>query len=205
VTVFRAHRPRTWHVIHETKTLAATRRLKKPCMITLCGLELTEGVDGACEATCLVCMSMDDPLTLSSTTQAYFYDCCRVRIGTFNAGVLSLHRPGLSQCLKRYDYLTPDGELTRRDLFQCLKRYDYLAPDGELTRRGHVLLLDYSIGPVPAMDNHGITHTRNPLSKKLRCGLEAVWPKFMSTAYYAEMRKKATSLHFTCISCHALC
>lgn len=181
--VYRSKLSRQWHVVNETLTEAPGSQ----GVHVLCGQIFTsrDGERGSCQATCVTCRKLDNPLLLSRlmiNLLEYYYE---------------EHNPTFRRVAPGRMHDAAWRALTCRD---------YINSDGTATRRGTLISEDFRAMPVPLADAHGLMHLRWPLWPLSRCnphtmllGIET-----MSTAHYAKLRLLSEPISVTCLACHAL-
>jgi hypothetical protein len=172
-TSYKVKRGHIWHVVHETKSM----RTPPGAVWTLCGSYYEEGEWGARTPTCPNCLKVDNPLLLPPHAKRY-----------------------LRAVAKKDPFL-----LSVRESLKALVRADYLTHEGELTRRGTILVEDYLRTPVPLEDDARVVHARWPLDSCPRCNMNGrlLDVNQMTTERYAKLRMVEDQLMVTCFQCIA--
>src|SRR5882672_758381 len=170
--VFRVHRGRALHVIHESRT----GRNRTNDVYVLCGVTPVSGERERGTATCQECLELDNPCDLNHSEINYF---SRV--------------VGNDPAFQSYR-----GDSNART--KLIKR-DLIDRDNRLTRRGKILADDFLKSPAPAASVSGVVHARGVLMNAPRCNHGGVLAGFdgMSVESYARLRN--LDLHITCIQC----
>lgn len=151
-----------------------TGAARKSCY-TICGEYFESGERATHRPTCPHCVKLDNPLLLP---------------------------PEDRQFLKTVVELGIWRDAPKSKSFHALVERDLLNTNNKLTRRGHVLAEDWTTGPVPMQDEHGIVHTRHPLAPAAQCtGLRLQDVDKMTLSHYEKLRKIEDSLVISCISC----
>lgn len=171
--VFRVHRGRTLHVIHETQTNNNRTRGVHGVHV-LCSVYPYSGERDRGMPTCPKCLQIDNPCTL--------YDDERSMLA----------RIAMNQM---------KGMIWSGQAITSLHKKDLIDESQKLTRRGDILAQDWLQGAAPAADTTGVVHARVPLASYPRCDWSITLNGFdkMTVDRYARFR--ALDLHVTCVRC----
>lgn len=174
--VFRVYRGSLLHIIHET--LTGDNRVHN--VHVLCEVAPRSGERDRGTPTCLKCLQLDNPCTLS--------DAERSMLARF-----ALQAP-----------LPPEGRVYGGQPVTFLHKKDLIDKNEKLTRRGDILAQDWREGAAPAADVAGVVHAREPLAYWPRCDRNVTLDGFdkMTVDRYARLR--ALGLHVTCVQCATL-
>jgi hypothetical protein len=179
--IFKATRGQLWHVVHETRTANFKDVTYVLCRSEYLGAGMRKrGSVTSTSAACSVCLKIDNPMTLSTAARAALEESATVR---------------------------PDGLGLRNSRgYRELQTADLVDGDEELTARGRVLAQDFTEGPSPMPDEHGVVHKRDPFQYKARCDGTPLQPfrGVVTLDTYVKLRQVYAGTVVTCVACLSL-
>jgi hypothetical protein len=170
-TAFKPHKGRVYHVVHETKTGAARKSA-----FTICGEYFEDGERSTHQPTCVECVKLDNPLTMSAEERRYLQTV--IHLGRWK-------------------------DAPRAKSLERLHERDFLNSNIQLTRRGDILADDWRTAPVPMPDIEGIVHARAPLDIYPICQKNGrlAGVDEMTVSRYEKLRKLEETVVVTCLLC----